>query len=400
MDPLNSSIRDFIQTTLKTFPWAYDNQGEVIGAYADYILGGRDSSWKSYERVGIEDFTAKQFQYSLLYGEFHLQRLKQYCVERLSKLDRRERIIIAVDDTDTARYGSKVFGAARQYNHSSSAVQNVNVLVNCWISSNSYQDYEYQVYLPRAFLERDVGHTNDLNTKIEQAYNLFNAKISTLLIQGCRPERIYCTCDSWFACERLMNLFRETGVKTMMNVKKNLQCNLFGMTHRLDETFAASSRWRRRINPRTGKDVFFMEKKLNVSTLGKCKVFAIRRGNEREIRYYATNHTKMTIETFLQLWEGHWSVETLHKMLKEYFRFDGCYSGREIINLSYWSLVYLLHYLFSRYRFASQQRGKKITFKQMYENYCFDYDVKRAKRHFRTGKQAFGARRRMEAGWC
>ena len=102
------SIRTYVLDAIKNFPWAYKNQGPVLTAFADYVLGGRDSSWQSYQRVGIEDFTPRQLGYSLEHGQFHLQQLKQHLTERLSNLDRREAITLALDDTLIDRCGDHV----------------------------------------------------------------------------------------------------------------------------------------------------------------------------------------------------------------------------------------------------------------------------------------------------
>jgi hypothetical protein len=61
--------------------------------------------------------------------------------------------------------------------------------------------------------------------------------------------------------------------------------------------------------------------------MGKCKVFAIRRGQEKNIRYYVTNNLKLTIESFLKKRRAHWLVETLHDTIKNYMGLGDCYSG-------------------------------------------------------------------------
>jgi hypothetical protein len=339
MTVFNSSIRAFVQTTLKNFPWAYSTQGEVIAAYADHVLAARDTSWKHYERAGIDDFTARKIQYSLLRGECHLELLKESFIKRFSKIDRREAVVISVDDTSTKRYGKKVFGAARQHDHSTGAVQHVNVLVDCWITSSSYLDYGFDVYLPKAYLNNEVGHAKDLETKIEMAHGMFHEKITALLNQQIRTERIWCTVDSWYSCGRLTTFFRESGVNFIGGLKNNATCNLFGESSRIDGVFSSHPDWHYRTDPRSGKKIYYMEKILNLPTMGRCKVFAIKRGKEKKIRYYASNRLKLTIQTFLKNWKDHWGVEILHGSVKGYFAFGGCYSGREVINLSYWHLA-------------------------------------------------------------
>ena len=158
----------------------------------------------------------------------------------------------------------------------------MNVLVDCWVTSPSYLDYDYSVYLPEAYLNREVGHAKDLETKIELAHEMFQEKITALRNQRVRPERIWCTIDSWYSCGQLTTFFNESGVNFSGGLKKDVTCNLFGMSHRIDHVFSIHSDWHYRTDPRSGKKVYYMEKILNLSTMGRCKVFAIRRGNENK----------------------------------------------------------------------------------------------------------------------
>jgi len=268
---------------IKNFPWAYQNQGPVLAAFADYVLGGRDSSWHSYQRVGIEDFTPRQLGYSLEHGQFHLQLLKQHLTQRLSNLDRREAITLALDDTLIDRYGDHVYGAARQFDHTRGGSRYANVLVDCWISSPSYLNYDFQTYLPRDYLEQAYGSASDLQTKITLGSQLVTQHLTVLLVQGVRAERLWVTSDSWYASRELVTPCRELGVNFLLNVKKNARAYLFGDKVRLDDLFAANpedSAWHYRTHPRTGKRVHFQAKTLHMTTLGRCKVLAIRRGSE------------------------------------------------------------------------------------------------------------------------
>jgi len=393
-------VREFIQQTLKEFPWSYRSQGDVMAAFADHLLTGRKKSWQSFVRTGIVEYSARQVQYSLLWGENHLRLLKERCVERFAIHDKREAVTIAVDDTSTKRYSTGVFGAAHQYNHGSGGIQLGNVIVDCWISAKSYLNYEYQLYLPKQFLAREIGHSDDLRTKIALASDMFKKQIDLLQRLGYRSDLIWGTTDSWYVCKELVTLFRESGTHFMMGIKSGAKYYHFGQLRRVDQGFAAAEMWHFMTNPTTQTKVYYQTKVVTFPTLGRCRLFAIKRGGSAEIKYYVTNKIDLTILSFCKRWKDHWGVETLHKNVKDFCGFDDCYSGREVINLSFLSLVYLLHFLFCQQQRLLQRQGHEVSLEQLWETYTLDADIERAQKCLRTTPQIAHARKRLVSGWC
>jgi len=394
------SIRAFLLKTLKDFPWSYKTQGEVIAAFADHLLAARTKSWTSLERVGIHDLTMRQVQYALLWGKYHMQHLFHRLQHRYGRIDRRESVVVALDDTHTRRFGAKVFGAAPQYDHSTGGIQYQNVIVDCLVTSRSYLDVGYDLYLPRKFLEREVGHAKGLVTKITLALTRFRQQTERLLARGWRPHQIWWTSDAWYFCKQLVKAARESGVFFMMGAHRTTTCLLFGQPKSLEALFTSKPAWRYRTDPTTQALVFYQMKKLYMPDCGWCRIFAIRRGLSGSIKYYVTNKLDVTIDTFLKRWKTHWEVEALHNHLKKYIGFHECFSGRKIINLAFWNLVYVLWYLFRVYQDELKRQGRSYTFHQLWEAYCLDYDIERAQKHFRTTKQIRRIRRRFVKKWC
>jgi len=393
-------IRANIQQTFKDFPWSYSNQDNVLMAYADLLLAGRSKSWNSYARLGIEEFTVRNFQYALLKSELHLQLLKEHIISKFGKIDRRQAFTVGVDDTSSQRYGEKVFGASIHYDHTGKGFQYGNVVVDFSVSSLTYLNNGYKVYLSKRALQKEVGNDRDLETKIELAYQIFSKQVPELLHLGISPKQIYCTSDSWFGCQLITDRIRELGANFILGTKKSATCNLFGNQIRMEELFKPDDPWKLRTNPKSNKDIYYQEKIINMTTLGKCKVFAIKRGQEKNIRYYATNNLKLTINTFLKKRREHWSVETLHDNIKNYMGFNDCYSGREIINLSHWNFVYLLDLIFRYYQLDLKRNDEKLTIFQLWETYCLYYDISRSKKCFRSKGQIGKAKKRLVSGWC
>ncbi|OLS20296.1 MAG: hypothetical protein HeimC3_41250, partial [Candidatus Heimdallarchaeota archaeon LC_3] len=69
-------IREFIQQSLKTFPWSYGSQNINMAALCDHLIAGRRKSIQSLERTGIDNISARKIRYSLLRSRPYLQILK------------------------------------------------------------------------------------------------------------------------------------------------------------------------------------------------------------------------------------------------------------------------------------------------------------------------------------
>jgi len=113
-------------------------------------------------------------------------------------------------------------------------------------------------------------------------------------------------------------------------------------------------------------------------------VFAIRRGNETRIRYYATNVLKLTINSLLKRLKTHWRVETMHLDLKERFHLNSCNSGKNTLNLIHWQLCYLVYFLSCQYQHQLARNGIKISLTRLLFHYQYHYDEERARRCFST----------------
>jgi hypothetical protein len=186
----------------------------------------------------------------------------------------------------------------------------------------------------------------------------------------------------------------------MMGIKSGAQYRHFGELMRVDQGFAATDRWRFITNPTTETKVYYQTKVVTFPTLGRCRLFAIKRGESVEIKYYLTNKIYLTFLSFCRRWKDHWGVETLHKNVKDFCGFDDCYSGREVINLSFWGLVYLLHFLFCQRRRILRRQGHQFSFEQLCESYTLDADIERAQKCLKTPLQIAHARRRLLSDWC
>lgn len=400
MKKIYPPVRQYIQQTIKAFPWSYFEQGRVVAAISDHLIAGRKKSLSSYQRTGIEEFTVRKLSYALLIAEKHLDLLKESVCKEYNTIDRRQTFNISVDDTSVQRFGKKVFGASVHFDHARNGYEYGNVFVDFSVTARSYYDSGYRIYLAKSWLKKELITEDYHQTKIKLAKHIFLQQIEKLNRLGIVSKQIWCTIDSWFGCKEICESIEKKEANYVMGIKKNAICNLFGKEVPLEQVFATDKPWPFITSPYSQTKIYYQQKILNLKKIGRVKVFAIKRGQETRIRYYFTKHFKLTIQTFVKRWKDHWAVETLHDYLKHDFSLGKCYSGREIINQSYWNVVYFLNTTFQCYRREQKKKGRYYTIPQLIEAYCFDYDRERAKKHFGSKTRIEKAKRRLIAGWC
>lgn len=206
--------------------------------------------------------------------------------------------------------------------------------------------------------------------------------------------------DCWYPSEDLIDAFRQKEVKIAMGLKKDTRFNLFGKSVRIDKIFKPIGPWKHRTNKRSGKKVYFQERTLNLNRQGRCKVFAVRRGDEKRIRYYGTNVLQITFDRFLERLSAHWQVETMHHDIKQYFGFDKYVTGSEVLNNHHWSLCYLIYFLFRQYQWNELCKGTSLTIPQLFEFYCYQYDEERSLKCYSTSSKRFLSRKCLVKGLC
>ena len=375
-------VRNYIHDALKNFPWASTTQFEAIWTYVDHQLAGRGRGRQSLLRAGMSPFSDRIIQYQLHQANYYLKLLNEDLYQRTLNIDRRRIHQLSFDDTMMRRFGGKVFRAAHQYNHTQGNVCHGQTLVDLVITTDHVLGVDFQIYLPKKYLQRANRPLEDFETKIEIVYHQFQKWITKLRQQGLSPTKIWSSVDCWYACEDLTALFRQSGTNFLLGLRKDAHCYWFDQTARLDQIFNPHEEWHYRTDSDSGKKVHFQEKRLNLAKHGQCKVFAIRRGHDPRIRYYATNRLKLKPEQLLPRLKVHWRVETMHLHLKDLFQLRGCNSGKEIMNHIHWQLSYHVYLLFCQYQYQLRQRGLFVTLSRLFIYYHYHYDVARAQKCF------------------
>ncbi len=393
-------VRNYIHDCFKNFPWASESQFETIWNYVDHQLAGRDRGRQAMLRSGMSELTDRITAYNLKHISCYLEHFKEAQLRHKPKIDKRRIHQLAFDDTSQERAGRKVFASSYHYNHSHNSVEWGQVNVDLVHVSNRIVNVDYRPYLSQSFIERTNYSQGDFYTKIKIVRELFQEHSQTIIRKGLAPSKIWVSLDCWYASKKLTTDVRQSGANLLQGVKKDTRCVLFGKLKRLDAMFKPEKQWYYRTNPHSGNRVYFQEKELFLNRHGKCKVFAVRRGNDPRIRYYATTRLKITFEALLPRLRAHWQVETMHHDLKQYFNLRGCFSGNETLNRIHWQINYLLYLMFRQYQSRQQQQGLAITLPKLIALYRYQYDEIRAQRCFNSPKKRFRSRKTFLRALC
>ena len=374
----NILVRQYIQQTLKDFPWSYHEQETTLLALIDGILSNRYTSWNGIVRWSFDDITVKKFWYLAHNSYDYLEGCFKKINSEFNNIDKRSTFYVSIDDTGEQRYGSKVFAASSFKNHTNNGYTYGNTIVDCYVHSNTYLETSYLPYISKKYIESQNDESIEFQTKIQLALHQIQLKLNSLINHNVSSTKIWLTMDSWYISDILIRSAKEWGINYLVGVKKNAVCVQFGKTFNLENLMDNERDWKKIKNQETGTVAYYKTRTLNFQNYGRCKLFAIKRGQDKRIHYYITNQLKMTIQTFANHWKHHWQIERFHFYIKEFFGFEECYSGSEMVNRFQWLLSHVLYKLFWSFQKQLQRKGLYFTLERLWEYYCLDYDIERS----------------------
>lgn len=206
---------------------------------------------------------------------------------------------------------------------------------------------------------------------------MIRQEIEFLLAENIQKERIWILSDSWYDCETIYRIAKEFGTFFMVNVPKDRQIRLFKNWFRVDKYFETKKKERYFTSKKTGEKVYYKEATLDISKIGRCKVFAFRPENTLEYRYYVSNKLDLQAKTAYEHYGNRWSIEDMHRSLKQYCGLENCYSGKKETNLAHKSMSYFLYWIFSIYKTIQERIGFETTFEKLWIEYTNQFDLLR-----------------------
>ena len=166
-------VKKVIHDSLKNFPWTSNTQFEAIWTYVDHQLAGRGRGRQALLRSGMSPFSDRIIQYQLHHANYYLKLLNEDLHRHTLNIDRRRIHQLSFDNTMERRFGEKVFGAAHQYNRTHGNVCLGQTLVDLVITTDDVLGVDFQIYLPKKYLQQASRPLEDFETKIEIVYHQF-----------------------------------------------------------------------------------------------------------------------------------------------------------------------------------------------------------------------------------
>jgi len=126
----------------------------------------------------------------------------------------------------------------------------------------------------------------------------------------------------------------------VLQLKKDRRIRLFDKWFRIDKYFEKYKKWHYFTYGGKEKKVYYKKATLDVSKIGRRKIFMFKEENEKKCKYYMASDLKITAKTAYRHIKRRWSVETMHRELKQFFGLKANYSGRENYLLAHYIISY------------------------------------------------------------
>lgn len=218
--------------------------------------------------------------------------------------DKRRRLFVICDDYLLPRYGKNGYRVGKFRDPVQKRLRYGHNIVDTVIAMKGLEvTYDFAIQ-PK----------NSRIPKTKRALKQIHQAVRYLRSHGVSLTRIRVLMDGGYTNKTVLPSLRELGVKYIGTAARNNVSKLFGKIQQLHERFSSICPHYRTIN---GIRYFYKRKTLNLTAWGRHQVFQVRRGEEKDVKYYITNDLKMTPLTFLECLHERWWIEQNHRDLKQ-----------------------------------------------------------------------------------
>jgi SRSO17 transposase len=261
-------------------------------------------------------------------------------MERLEELQRYNETrwncngIMIIDDTIVEKYGKKISGVGKLYDHAKGRFVNGHCIVSMYYADEKTNyAIDYGLYLKKG--------SEGFRTKIEIAGELVT-KYNSLI-----PAQTL-VWDSWYTCKQLVDSVEETGKRWIGACRSNLLVWVDGRYVSIEKWVAAIPEKNFQKIKLDGRDLMIYSKSLYIKSLGCEKrviVSVCRDKNGHYSRLYLlTNRTDSTTNVISD-YILRWKIESFHKDAKQHLGL-GRAQVRNVEGIRrHWYLVFLAHSL-------------------------------------------------------
>jgi Transposase DDE domain len=233
-------------------------------------------------------------------------------------------------------------------------------------------DNDFRVYLSEKYVEKYPDEV--FKTKTELATEILKDKFQAY--EGKIPKnKVTLLTDASYAVKHVLGPAREKGLNYVGRLKKNRQIRLISRWMRVDKYFDKYKK--ERYFTHEGVKVFYKQAILQVSELGRVKVFRLKEESEAKYRYYVASKMNMTAKTCYRYQKSRWSIEDMHRDGKQYCGMKNTCAWEKESLLAHYAFVFFLWWLFERFRV---EQGLNVSFESLWWEYCKGVDQAKMQR--------------------
>ena len=248
----------------------------------------------------------------------------------------------------------------------------IPLLIQLWPQKGGLFSYEQVLYLSKKCLEKinqRRGRKAPFRDKILLAQNILNKESSYLTSKNISKQRIWVLNDCWFTSERYCSTITDLEHYFVCGIKKDRRIRLFGKRIRVDLYFEKYQKKRYFTFKDENRKIYYKTATLDVSKIGRCKVFAFKTTKADRYKYYISNKIDLTPKCAYKHFQCRWSVENMHRSVKQYFGLNSCYFRKKETLLSHYNLSYILYWIFSIYLQELNKLGFITTIEDLWHEY-------------------------------
>ena len=208
--------------------------------------------------------------------------------------------------------------------------------------------------------------------KITLAKRMIIQESTFLRSNNVPKKRIWILNDSWYTSKTYCDDIRNLGHYFVCGLKSNRNIRLFDKWMRVDKYFKKYQTESYFTTKDENKRVYYKQATLDISKIGRCKVFAFKTTDTDKYKYYICNKLDISAKNVYEHKKQRWSVETQHRTLKQYFGLESCYSGKKETMIGHTQLSYFLYWIFSVYMMKLAERGIKTTIEMLWHEYIVE----------------------------
>jgi len=373
------TIPEFIANQIGSLPFLPVNGREILQYYLDGLIRGHKKSIEGINREFHLGLNTKNFSKTLKQINNAEKQFNHFAFQQISpQLDRRSKLFISGDDTTHQVYGKNVYAASFQYDHALHASINSIKLVDIVLSDTQdrFLVNAFAIYLPKDFIAKYPWLGFQFHTKIELVSDLILTAINRCLGIPVSKKAIWVTTDCWYVSGTFEKSLLESGVNYVLQLKKDRQIRLFENWMRIETYFATAKKWHYFTVGPEKKRIWYKDALLDVSQFGRRKVFLLQEETELEPRYFMTKEFKLTAKTVYSYLKRRWTIETMHREVKQFFGLQATYAGNERYLRAHYIVSYFGWLLFQWYKWHELGAHDQVSTEELWMQYITEMSKK------------------------